>query len=526
MVKVIIIFSLLLFSNFLSTFSQSPIQIWNESSNLAKNKQWALVVEKIKPHIFPAPNDTLTPWLIQLYAYSSFMNGDQISAFVSADRILNEYPSWNRIAETNLLLGHITFNKKKLKQAIHYWKNLPILYQTKLVSIIKFAKFKISMDSINAFNLDSTLSDTQFLKAINQISESLKEKKTESVLRIGILLPFDLKLNTSKNSETASYDFYRGVLLASEVMAASDSSFEVYAFDFQNSSTQFEKLLTGPSLNGLDMIIGPLKLPMLTKMESWANSKKILVINPLSNQSFDSPNSFLHTQQPSFSTISNAVFEFVSKTSIGSKAGIIFGPEKNDSLLADSYKKILKKMGRELVLFKKVGKNSAANLTKFLVESGLDSTSHLFVANNEPLVRAQLPGAYSWTKAKFPVVVFGKWIESSTADYDEYQRLPFYFVGSDLPNYDNPQWHNWKESYILKWGIPPNWIAWKGFDLAISLAKNLYSFNSIEQKTEEHLLPKQSELFGKYQFSGFEMDNKYVPIFKVDAHFFRKVWPE
>jgi hypothetical protein len=148
------------------------------------------------------------------------------------------------------------------------------------------------------------------------------------------------------------------------------------------------------------------------------------------------------------------------------------------------------------------------------------------VANNEPLVRVQLLGAYNWTKAKYPVVVVGKWLESPTADFEEYKRLPFYFIGSDLPNYENAQLENWKSSYILKWGFPPNWIAWKGFDLTISLSKKWYSLNNSEFSKNGILGQTKSELFGKYQFSNLEIDNKYIPIIKVDDHSFKNVWPD
>jgi len=525
MVKSICI-ALLFFFSFLDfTQGQSPIQIWNEASQLAKNGKWAQVVEIIKPHIFPAPIDSLTPWLLQLYAYSNFKNGDQIAGFVSANRILTEYPGWSGTAETNFLLGCIAFNKNKIWQSCKYWSKLPDYYEKSIINIFTESKFSFSQDSINDIRKNPDFLSSSILKKIIVTPKQYIYKRKE-VLKIGIVLPFDLELINEHKSDSPPYDFYRGVLLASEVMASLDSTFEMYAFDSKNSIAVLQHIISNKSLSGVDLVIGPLKHSMLSTMDSWAKEEKTLVINPLSNHSYDFQNSFLHAQQPSFSTISTSVFEFISKISIGIKAGIIFGPEKNDSLLAEAYRKVLKKMGRELVLFKKVGKNSAANLTKFLVESGLDSTSHVFVANNEPLVRAQLPGAYSWTKAKFPVVVFGKWIESYTADYDEYNRIPFYFVSSDLPNYNHPQWNNWKESYILKWGVPPSWIAWKGFDLVISFAKNWYALKGNLSTEGNMIKPFMSELFGRYQFSKFEMDNTYVPIIKVAGHDFQKVWPE
>jgi hypothetical protein len=464
--------------------------------------------------------------LIQLYAHSCFQNGDKVSAFVSANRVLNEYSKWRHIEEPYFLLGQIAYKNRTIKLAGQYWVNLSPKFETSLISFINKNPFSYSKDSINNLRNDSAFKETMFLKVLSQQTQIASGNKNNKALRLGIVLPFDLHSKINTIEDNPIFDFYRGISLAFEVLAASDSAIEMYTFDFKNSIKELNLLIKNQSFSGLNLILGPIKFTMLPQMETLSNELKTPIINPLSYQNFDSPNSYLHAQQPSFSTISSAAFEFVSKLTIGRKAGIIFGPEKNDSLLADSYKKVLLKMGRELVLFKKVGKNSAANLTKFLVESGLDSTSHLFIANNEALVRLQLPGAYSWTKAKYPVVVFGKWIESPTADFGEYKRLPFYFIGSDLPDYEHSQFKNWKESYILKWGLPPNWIAWKGFDLVFSFTKKWYNSNNSVFSKEDLLNPIKSELFGTYQFSKLELDNQYVPIYKVEDHFFQKVWPE
>ena len=170
--KSLIIIFLLFYSGLQFSFCQLPIQIWNESARLAKNKEWAQVIEKIKPHIFPPPNDTITPWLIQLYAYSNFMAGDHISATVSANRILIEYSLWSGIEETRLILGQLSFNKKKLKQAAQYWKNIPRSYEKRLLSIIADFRFQMNSDSIHAIEADSSLKNSFFAKQMSGKNEN------------------------------------------------------------------------------------------------------------------------------------------------------------------------------------------------------------------------------------------------------------------------------------------------------------------------------------------------------------------
>jgi len=507
-------------------FGHNVSVIWNEASVLAKKKEWKSALNLIKPHIFPAPIDTLSPWLIQLYSFCSLMSDDIPTAMVAAQRVLNEYPSWCGIMESKLVIGEIYLRQRKISKAVEYWKDLSPSYENILEQKFSQFKFRISPDSLDIIISDPAQKASPILKILKKSKEATANVSNNGLLKIGLVLPFELTKTDFKNGDSPTMEFYKGFALASEFMAAVDSAFEVYSFDYQNSTSQLDVLLKSNALQGMDVLVGPIKFAMLGKLNQWATKEKILAINPLSNQLDDNLSAFSISQQPSFSTMANAGFEFISKISTGRKAGIIFGPEKNDSLLAEAYKSVLKKMGREVVLWKKVGKKSAANLTKFLFESGLDSTSHLFVADNEPLVRTQLPGAYSWIKARFPILVFGKWIESSNADYEEYNRLPIYFINPDLPFFEHPQMKNWESSFITKWGSPPNWFAWKGFDLAVSLSKYWYSSNSNGFSKIKASANFRSELFQQYRFSIQEMDNQYVPIYKVEKDSFQKVWPE
>jgi hypothetical protein len=158
------------------------------------------------------------------------------------------------------------------------------------------------------------------------------------------------------------------------------------------------------------------------------------------------------------------------------------------------------------------------------MEAGMDSTGHIFVPNNEPLVRVQFLSAYDWIKAKYPVMVYGKWIESSNSDFEEYIRNPVFFANPDFPDQKNPQWKIWESSYIAKWGTPPNWIAWKGFDLIMMLSRKGYSegYQGMTQKNWS----EKSEIFGEYRFSKLYPDNQYLPIYKMEKEGIKQVWPE
>jgi hypothetical protein len=95
-IRLLIIFGL--FPGFWSFMRAQPASvIWKLAKAKALVKDWEGARNLIKPHIFPAPDDSLAPGLIQLYALSNFRTGDVVTALVSNDRLESEYPNWHRI---------------------------------------------------------------------------------------------------------------------------------------------------------------------------------------------------------------------------------------------------------------------------------------------------------------------------------------------------------------------------------------------------------------------------------------------
>lgn len=520
---VLILFFLL--ASVIGLSAQSPAEIWKTAYQQAKSNQWSEVVLTLKPHIFPPPDDSLAPALLQLYALASWRNSDYASAVVSIEKIETNYPSWKEMSETRFLKGEIFWKKRRFHQAWVSWSSLNDQYLSRIRNTTRTSIQKVPSDTLAAWKNQSLFSTpvfSQWLAGENTSTTS----RNNSLPKIGIVLPFQLKESQKTKTSNAPMDFYRGMLLANEVCTASDSGLEFHVFDSKGSVQEIESMISKNTLSGLDALVGPLKFSHLKPLKDGANQLKIPLFNPLSNQTISETTASYFGLQPGFNTVAKECFSFISQHSTGSHYAIIYGPEKNDSLLAEAYKEHLKKMGRQLKLFKKVGKNSAANLTKFLLEAGLDSTDHVFVANNEPLVRVQLLSSYGWMKSKYPILVYGKWLEASNPDFQEFTRNPIYFADPDLPDHAIPHWEEWESSYIAKWGTPPNWIAWKGFDLVKTLSKLWYNSDKGFANSLTGNIKLSSDLFGSYQFNPLQADNQFVPIYKVEKEGLKRMWPQ
>jgi hypothetical protein len=344
---------------------------------------------------------------------------------------------------------------------------------------------------------------------INQKGDSQKVRAP----RIGIVLPFSGN-EESKSKTDNMLEFYKGMVLANEICLAQDSGLEFHLFDHRNKAAALKQLAVRGCFDNLDLLIGPVKQSLIPLMDSLAASRSIPLMNVLSQMQHSGNFRSSFSQQPGPEEIARTCFALAAEKASGSKAGIIYGTEKRDSLLAIAYRNLCLKNNKQVVLFRKVGKNSAANLSKYITESGLDSVSHLFVPNNEAMVRVQLLSAYGVLMAKFPVFISGNWLEGINAEPDDFAGLPFFFTGSDLPLVDPQKFALWQSGFISRWGNPPGWIAWKGFDLVMMLSANWYRSGKNRFRLDNGKQP--SRFFGCYEFINGKPENQFVPVYRVE----------
>lgn len=502
--------------------AQSPMALFQDASTYALKGNWEDCRQMLRPHLFPPPEDTLAPHMLHLYALACEKIGDRASAIATEEQLLQRFPNWSGVAESNFFLGEMALKQNRFRKAFGFFTRISLTYLPDFKSLV--SKISIPPDTIQALKETSEWASNPYVLVLSEVKIA-SPRLVNGAMKIGVVLPFQVDELASRQSKSPPAEYYRGMLLAAEVLRAIDSTVELYPFDTRNDSKYLTKLLRDNALNGLDAVVGPLRASDLPALADWCKATRIPCINPLSQHCPEKGSDYFFMQQPDFATVARSCFEFVAPMSFGQKVGIVFGPEKNDSLQAEAYRTHVKKMGREVVLFRKVGKNSAANLTKFLFEAGLDSTCHLFVPNSEPLVRNQLLGAYGWIKAKYPIVITGKWLESNNADFEEWSRNPVWFATGDLPDLTNPNRKNWADSYKAKWGSPANWIAWKGFDLVFTLARSWYSFGQKWPDVWRSGQIQKSELFGQYQFNSLQPSNQYIPVYHVEGREIRQDWP-
>lgn len=366
-----------------------------------------------------------------------------------------------------------------------------------------------------------------FLAVIPVLSQSLPTVSGKGPLsarkrfpRIGIFLPLsnneDGKLKTDNILE-----FYKGMIAANEYCTSIDSGMTFRLYDHQNSAEQLRYLSESGCLNELDLLVGPVRQNLITVLDSIANTRDIPLINVLSHSPRMDFSGCLFFQQPSFRAISRTCFSKAQDLGAALAAGIVYGTERKDSLLAEQYRQLCLEKGIVVKLFMKVNQLSSEKIADSIRDADLNSKMHLFVVNNEAPNKARVFNAYASSRIRCPVFFYGNWLERAVLDFDDLASMPCYFVAPDLPI--PPFDAEWQESYVTRWGSPPSWVAWKGFDLVIMLANQWYSSKTPRFELEK--VNQVSEVFGGYLFEPGKAENQFVPLYKFEKTGFTLVNP-
>ena len=194
---------------------------------------------------------------------------------------------------------------------------------------------------------DTSLSDTSDC-TLSPVFES------ERVIKIGLLLPFDLDIKTlnleiakQEKSPTAIrpntkpfFEFYQGLLLSLKQFKKDGFSFELYVYDTKKSPYTAKVIITKPEIKQLDFIIGPIYKNVFDTVVKYIPAG-IPIINPLIDVSASlSKSNTIIQNRTSKAVLYQNIVKYVSKFNTANLI-IIHNGKKNELELIEKYKEIL-----------------------------------------------------------------------------------------------------------------------------------------------------------------------------------------
>lgn len=331
-------------------------------------------------------------------------------------------------------------------------------------------------------------------------------KKLRGNYNVAVLLPFYLKDNAARSYADSSFikgkkfvkvinrsddwiyprslgfvEMYEGILLACDTLRASGLDITLHTFDIRGDTVELTRILQNGTLEGMDLIIGPVNSSNLAKVAAYACKMGIPVISPVSLFSNsvlkNNPNLFMANASLEVAqrTIAKKVSEYYDKN-------IIF--IHDDTAGVDPDVKSLKEKVVHELESRQAGSESNFREFIFYSRSAFDSDSinrmeHVLsnktdnivvIASEEaPVISETIQDLQTLAK-KYPIQVFGYPSMRGLDNLD-----PRYFFDLGILLY-SPYWIDYKAQDVIsfnsnfrnKFLTEPSEMsyAWLGYDIA------------------------------------------------------------
>lgn len=548
-----LVISIFMLTFSINLFSQTVdySKIYEQAKTELKNKNFDKAMDLFKQvaHKKDHPQNINATYF---YAYCALKQKQYWSANHFLNKIIDNYPEWNKLNEAYYLQTQIAFEKHEYSEALKIsqkvkskflktdldnmkssFLNFPSLtdtlanlqkkYQndTCLASLL----FGLVKDESGWKNKSLTknlaekygFNDVESPKREKVVAEEVIEKDT---LSIAVVLPFNVTENIKDNvikNDLYLYDLYTGIKSASDSMRRAGAKIRLIAYDYGKDSTGLYSLIDQPEMTQYDIIIGPIQNSFASKISTFADKNKILVINPLStNIKFTESSNWSYLYKPSNETQVIEAAKFAYNNFIPKKALIISGKGAKDSLNALLFQKNFEAIGGKILGKTSLTVGTLAKIGNLFTKKTLDSTGCIYVSNNEQYIAVNILKKLTELDKQTPLLVSPQWLEFQSFDFQQMQKQNFHFIAPDYVDYQNDTVIAITNYLKSQTNSVPSQYTYLGFELIYqitALTKNDPSFfkqpNLKGKLTNEGLLQhgldytkgKDNRNFGIYRFT-------------------------
>jgi LysM repeat protein len=123
---------------------------------------------------------------------------------------------------------------------------------------------------------------------INDLYESLVQKRLDSEVNIALVLPFQLHKSAPPKQAYLYTDFYKGFLLALDsVSHITDKHINLKVYDTQHNLNVTDSILSLPELKAMNMIIAPSEPQQLARINAFGKANGVNVMNCFTTKNED-----------------------------------------------------------------------------------------------------------------------------------------------------------------------------------------------------------------------------------------------
>lgn len=548
--------------------AQNMQQEYLNAKSLFKSEKYNLAMETFKPIIQRNDSKKFAPYASFYYAIAAYRQQYPALARDMFLQINERFPKWKNKAEVNHWLSKLYFEQGDYQKAQTYTTDKSIALENSVQKRYYFSQIE-NLDSLRdlheqlpkdkdvAYALAKSISkqmlidqDRNFLLQLIEKFElnsdyfeiaSINQSRLKETYNVAVIMPFmfdQLSQSVRKKSNQFVYDLYEGIQLAAKALGEEGVKINLYAYDTKKDVQTTKMILEKEELKTMDLIIGPLFPEPSHHVSDFSYRQKINMINPLSaNQAVIGNNPYSFLYHPQYATQGEAAAKYV-KNNISNKNSVIFyGGSKADSIKAFAYKQSIEKDSFEVIMMKKVPKDTSRHILKILtstykdIEESIDaeftdeeleqlviakdSIGSIYVASDNRLLASSVVSAVEIRGDSIAVIGSAKWLDYKFIDYSAYERLGITLVAPNhVTSIDTT--HQYINSYFIgKYAVSASKHACYGYDLMKFVGENLSEHGTYFQKVLYETSFIKGTLIPGYSYLNAN-DNQYVPLLKFE----------
>jgi len=468
------------------------------------------------------------------YALSTFKLGQLDAAKTMCLQTLQRYPEWEQRDEVYYLLANIYFDQNKPRLAIQFLNKTETL-RTEIENLKKEYYKKVEpLDTLKSLQKDYP-SDVllanvlarrlaylysigekdkmllNFLMQEYKIDQnklySIPNTVIKTTYKVALLLPFQLNEidpKLSRRSNQYVLDFYEGVKIAADSLAAKGAKVDIYTYDTEKDISILNSIIGLPELKTMDLIIGPVfpnQIPLVTE---FCKLNNIININPFSaNSKIIDNNEFAMLFQPTieiqageaarfanekFRQDSTYVLNYTPPKTKGKNKGevpdrkkviIFYGNEVKDSLMAVYYKDSCLANKLEVIHFEKINRGRVELLQTILGDTTkLGKSNHVFASTSDEVIAANIMSLIEVSRQNTPLVTRADWLNFNLISFEQFEKRNVFFIQTDYYDYSSWMFRDFKTTYVNKTKIYPSYHSVQGFELMMYFGRALQKYGT------------------------------------------------
>jgi vacuolar-type H+-ATPase subunit F/Vma7 len=322
---------------------------------------------------------------------------------------------------------------------------------------------------------------------------------------IAIMLPFKLnKVIIDSISDTkrqinrdpylkTSLDFYSGVLVALDSLKNLGISLKVDVYDTRNAASEISSILRTDKLNNVDAVIGPLMPDNLERVATALNRYQVPVISPLTKNVKLLDNVF--QTRPSENLLNDKIVNFVKNDSTVNQ--IIIISDHDHTKISDNLKRTFIAAPQVFSRKDKDEKDAYFILDQDIVDKLKPGKNVVFLeTDNSGLISNVTSKLNSLIADDIQIILvttnMNKSFEDDEVSNYHLSNLQFHFP-TIAKSYNEEDNNSFAKMYQSRFGITPNAIAVRGFDLTLDVVLRLANYNNLYESVNAASLTEYVE---------------------------------